>query len=435
MRREALREYASGALWVLPFAAANVALLGSWAISQVEPADGTVLARAAFQGSAADARDLLFGITGTVVTVIALVLGLTVVALQLSSTQFSPRLLRNFLRDRPNQVVLSVFLATFAYCGGLLFTVGVGSDPEDFPRLAVSGSIALLFASMGVVVYFADHLSHSLQVEAIMRRVEREALAGIRFAPTDVEEHPPARPPWAIGIPATASGYVQTTHPERLLPLAIRHGVGIAVTQGVGQHVALGSTLAWVWTPRPDEPAPDLEALERGLANDVGIGFERTGQQDVAVGIRQLVDVASKALSPAVNDPYTAVQAIHHLTVIFGAMARHPLGPRVARDPDGPAVVVVPSRLFGQYLAKMCGLIRRYGSAEPTIATGLLRLLSHCASVARADATRLDAIAEQARIVADDARREIAQPADLVQVVEEEDELQRRIARFRQRLV
>jgi uncharacterized membrane protein len=434
MRREALREYAGGALWVLPFAAANVALLVSWAISQVDPAEGTLLARAAFQGSAANARDLLFGITGTVVTVIALVLGLTVVALQLSSTQFSPRLLRNFLRDRPNQVVLSVFLATFAYCGGLLFTVGVGPDPEDFPRLAVSGSIALLFASMGVVVYFADHLSHSLQVEAIMRRVERETLAVIRFAPTDVEEHPPARPGWAIGIPATASGYVQTTHPERLLPLAIRHRVGIALTQGVGQHVALGSTLAWVWTPRPDEPAPDLEALERGLANDVGIGFERTGQQDVAVGIRQLVDVASKALSPAVNDPYTAVQAIHHLTVIFGAMARHPLGPRVARDPHGPAVVVVPSRLFGQYLAKMCGLIRRYGSAEPTIATGLLRLLSHCASVARGDVTRLEAIAEQARIVADDARREIAQPADLVQVVEEEEELQRRIARFRERL-
>jgi uncharacterized membrane protein len=434
VRREAFREYAGGALWIMPFAAGNLAVIMSVGISRLEPAPGTVLARLAFQGSAIDARSILFGITGTVVTVIALVLGLSVVALQLSSTQFSPRLLRNFLRDRPNQVALSVFLATFAYCGALLFSVGVGPDPEEFPRLAVSGSIVMLFASMGMVVYFADHLSHSLQVEAIMRRVEQEALAVIRSSPTDVDLNPPVPPPWAITVPATSSGYIQTTHPELLLPLAIEHSVGIALTQGVGQHIAQGGPLAYVWTPGPDDPTPDLGVLERAFAQDVGIGFERTRQQDVAMGIRQLVDVASKALSPAVNDPYTAVQAIHHLTVIFGAMARHPLGPRVARDPSGPAVVVVPSRVFGQYLAKMCGLIRRYGSAEPTISTGLLRLLDHCAHIARSDVARLDAIAEQARIIADDARRETAQPADLAQVLDEERALQAEIARFRARL-
>ncbi len=431
MRRESLREYVSGALWIPPFIAGNIALAAAWAVSQVDPAPGTFLARVAFQGDSDDARTILFGITGTVVTVIALVLGLSVVALQLSSTQFSPRLLRNFLRDRPNQVALSVFLATFAYSGALLFSVGVGPEPDQYARLAVSGAIALLFASMGMVIYFADHLSHSLQVEAIMRRVEREALEVIRHSPTDVDEHPPTPPAWALGIPAASSGYVQTTHPELLLPLAVRHQVGVALTRGVGQHIAVGETLAFVWTPAPEDPAPDLAAFEKAFAQDVGIGFERTGQQDVAVGIRQLVDVASKALSPAVNDPYTAVQAIHHLTVIFGAMARHPLGPRVARDPDGPAVVVVASRVFGQYLGKMCGLIRRYGSAEPTISTGLLRLLSHTADVARADPVRLDAIAEQARLVTDDARRETAQPADLAQVVEEDEELQAKIARYR----
>lgn len=432
MRSESFREYASGALWIPPFAAGTVALLAAWGISQVTVPPDSVLARFEFQGDYADARNLLFGISGTVVTVIALVLGLSVVALQLSSTQFSPRLLRNFLRDRPNQVALSVFLATFAYSAALLFSVGAGPDPEDFSRLAVSGAIVLLFASMGMVVYFADHLSHSLQVEAIMRRVERETLDVIRHSPVDVVEHPPSPPSWALGIPATSSGYVQTTHPELLLPMASRYGVGIALTRGVGQHIAMGETLAWVWTPAPDQPAPDLGAFEHAFAQDVGIGFERTRQQDVAVGIRQLVDVASKALSPAVNDPYTAVQAIHHLTVIFGAMARHPLGPRVARDPGGTAVVVVPSRLFGQYLGKMCGLIRRYGSAEPTISTGLLRLLSHTADVARADADRLDAIAEQGRLVTDDARREIAQPADLEQVVAENEELQAKVARYRQ---
>jgi hypothetical protein len=117
-----------------------------------------------FQGTADDARTLLIGITGTMVTVIALLLGLTVVALQLSSTQFSPRLLRNFLRDRPNQIVLSVFVGTFAYSAAGLYTVGVsaGTRSTDFPRLAVAGALVLLFASLAMLVYFADHLAHLL---------------------------------------------------------------------------------------------------------------------------------------------------------------------------------------------------------------------------------------------------------------------------------
>lgn len=433
-RREALREYAGGALWVLPFAAGILALVAAVVLVRVDPPEGSLLASLEFRGSSAEAQSLLLAIAGTVVTVIALVLGLSVVALQLTSTQYSPRLLRDFLRDRPNQVALSVFLATFAYSGALLFSVGVGADPEDYPRLAVSIAIGLLFASMGMVVYFADHLSHSLQVEAIMRRIERESLHVIRHMPTDVDMTPPTPPAWAVEIPASSSGYVQTTHPELLLPLAIRHGVGIAMTTGVGQHIAAGSPLALIWTPSPRDPQPDLTAVRRAFDADVGIGFERTRQQDAAYGIRELVDVAVKALSPAVNDPYTAVQAIHHMTVIFGEMARRPLGPRVARDPNGQAVVVVPSRVFGQYLAKMCGLVRRYGSAEPNAMTALLRLMDHCARIAHADAARLEAISEQARLVAEDGVRGIAQPADCAQVVQEEAALQRRIAAYRAEL-
>ena len=132
IRRDALREYAAGALWVRPSAAALAALVAGTVISHITVSPGSPLAPLSFQGTADDARNLLIGVTSTVVTVIALVLGLTVVALQLSSTQFSPRLLRNFLRDRPNQVVLSVFLATFAYSAAGLYTVGF--HREHAPR-------------------------------------------------------------------------------------------------------------------------------------------------------------------------------------------------------------------------------------------------------------------------------------------------------------
>jgi uncharacterized membrane protein len=429
MRREALREWAGAALWILPLVAGNLALLAGWLIAQIQPAPGTPLYGLQFEGTAADARTLLLTITGTVVTVIALVLGLSVVALQLSSTQFSPRLLRNFLRDRPNQVVLSIFMATFAYSAAGLFTVGVGSDPEDFPRLAVSGAIVLLFASIGAVVFFADHLSHSIQVDSIMRRVEREALEVVAALPHDIEMVPPQPPPWAVPVAAKTSGYVVTAHPEYLLPLATRYGVSMALTKRVGEHVVAGIPLALIWPANPADPLPDIHVFEVALDKAVGIVFERTRQQDVAMGIRQLVDVADKALSPAVNDPYTAVQAIDHMAVIFAAMAHHPLGPRVGRA--GDSVVVVPSRRFGEYLGTMCGLVRRYGSAEPTVAVALLHLLDTCATVARKDWTRLHDIADQARLIVADAQRETRQSADMGQVRSLEESLLRKIEAYR----
>ena len=133
IRRDALREYSRGSLWLLPTVSVIVALLLGALLSRINVRSGSPLA---FQGTADDARALLIGITSTMVTVIALLLGLAVVALQLSSTQFSPRLLRNFLRDRPNQVVLSVFVGTFAYAAGGLFEVGVsaGERVDVFPR-------------------------------------------------------------------------------------------------------------------------------------------------------------------------------------------------------------------------------------------------------------------------------------------------------------
>ena len=201
-----------------------MALLVGFAVSHIDVSPGSPLAPLAFQGTADDARTLLSNITSSVITVIALVLGLTVVALQLSSTQFSPRLLRNFLRDRPNQIVLSTFIATFVYAAAGLYTVGlaVGSRTEDFPRLAVSGALVLMFASLAMVVYFADHLAHSIQVDAIGKRVEHDTLAVVHGRMGSVEEIAPTPPPWSVPLTAATSGYLQTVHPELLLPLASR---------------------------------------------------------------------------------------------------------------------------------------------------------------------------------------------------------------------
>jgi len=414
IRRDALSEYARGSLWVLPTLSVLAALAAGSLLSLVSVGPRSPLA---FQGTVGDARTLLIGIAGTMVTVIALLLGLTVVALQLSSTQYSPRLLRNFLRDRPNQMVLSAFVATFAYSAAGLYTVGIsgGHDTASFPRLAVSGALVLLFVSLGLLVYFADHLVHSIQVDAIMHVVERSTLSVIRDGLFTGGQDAPETPAWAVPVMSPHSGYVQKVRPRQLLACAAERGVCLRLRPRVGEHVVAGTTLAWIWHDSPRDPAPDWRVFSPILDAAVRVGFERTLEQDAALGIRQLVDVACKALSPAVNDPYTAVQAVDHLSVIFCALARRPLGNHVLRGDHG-AAVIVPGRRFTDYLAVMCGLIRRYGAREPTVAHALLRLLGNCAAVAGDDPDRCAAIEEQARIILADAEREVAQPADLALV-------------------
>ena len=417
MRRGALPEYLRGSLWVLPSVFAVGALLLGWLLSLVPTSPGSALA---FQGTADDARALLIGISSTMVTVIALLLGLSVVALQLSSTQFSPRLLRNFLRDRPNQLVLGVFVGTFVYSAAGLFTVGVaaGERVEDYPRIAVSAAIALLFLSLAMLVFFADHLVHSIQVDAIMRTVERTTQHVIRAAPPPRGESQPV-PPGAIAVPAADSGYVQWIDVEALYEDCRKNGVSVQLTRMVGEHVVAGSTLGWAWAVPGDAVSPVAEVCGRALRTHVRVGFERTFEQDVGFGLRQLVDVACKALSPAINDPYTAIQAIDHLAVLFAEFAARPLGDLVLGDSTGGPRVAVPRRGFGQHLSLGVGLIRRYGAREPTVMQALLRLLHTCTSVCIVAPERWAIIGREADLIVAAAEAQVGQHDDLDAVYDE----------------
>jgi uncharacterized membrane protein len=419
VRWQALKEYLGGALWVLPSAAAIIALVVGYGISQIDPPLGSALNRLAFQGTADDARALLITISSTVVTVIALVLGLTVVALQLSSTQFSPRLLRNFLRDRPTQVVLSGFLATFVYSAAGLFTVGVeaGARTEDYPRLAVSGAIVLLFISLGMVVYFADHLVHSIQIDAINRRVERNTRRVIaQEDPGTVEEAAPQIPEWAVALRGRRSGYIQTVYPLLLLPLVSNANVTICLRKRVGEHVVGGTVIGWVWAPSPDDPPPAAEPFEDALDADVRIGFERTIEQDIAFGIRQQIDIGCKALSPAINDPYTAVQAIDHLAVVCCDLAVRPLGTKIITGPQGGGRVMVPGNNFADYIFFIGGLFGRYGSSDLVVMLALLRLFETVVEVLPQGSPRL-AVIERATVEAlEDAERSIPRPPSLARI-------------------
>ncbi|WP_168929367.1 DUF2254 domain-containing protein [Nocardioides sp. GY 10113] len=423
MRGEVVREYLRGALWVLPTAAVVLALAVGYVLAQVQVSS---VRWYVFQGTPDDARTLLIAISSTLATVIALVLGLTVVALQLASTQFSPRLLRNFLRDRPNQVVLSVFVATFTYSTAGLFTVGVsaGRRVDDYPRLAVSFALALLFISLLMLVFFVHHLAHSIQIDEVMRSVERRTLHVIEHdlptrGVTGRREPPP--PASAIAVPAHRSGYVQTVHPEVLVPQLAGRDLVASVAAMVGEYVVAGAPLLWLWRPGAgDSPAVAAAVpapLRAALPAAVRVGFERTVEQDVAFGVRQLADIAVKALSPAINDPYTTIQSLEHLGVLLASLVRRPLGDQCVYDAGGSLRVVVPGRDLAYYLDLATGQIRRYGCAEPRVDRALIRVLATTGRFCTdPDDRRL--VAHHVELVVDDARRAVAQAADLAPVRE-----------------
>lgn len=418
MRRDAVREYLASALWAMPTCAVVLAIIAGASLSAVELDVASPFAVLLFQGTSDDARNLLIGIASTMVTVIAVVLGLTVVALQLASTQFSPRLLRNFLRDIPNQVTLSVFVATFAYSTAGLYTVGIaaGQRTENYPRLAVSGALLLLFVSMVMLVFFVHHLSHSIQVDQVMKGVERATLKVIErsFVPGDPGIRMPNPPPGATALLAPRSGYVQAFHVEAFVGVLASHGLRARMVPMVGRHVIAGSPLAWVWENADDggRPlAPDGGAeLRRALAQSVRIGYERTLEQDVAFGIRQLADVASKALSPAINDPYTANQAVDHLGSILAALSLRQHGPQAVADAQGTVRLHLPARDFAYLVDLALGQVRRYGANEPRVVRALLRVCGDLAWFG--DEAHRAVVRQYVETLLSDATRLVAQPAD-----------------------
>jgi uncharacterized membrane protein len=421
-RREAWREYERGALWVLPGASLIAALALGALLSKVQVSPHAPVHRLLFQGTEDDARNLLIGIVSAVITIIALVLGLTLVALQVSSTQYSPRVLRNFLRDRSNQVFLSVIVATFAYSAGGLYAVVASPSGQatSYPQLAVTVAIVLLFVSLGALIFFLDHLAHSIQIDRLMAGIERATIQVIKQEPPGVGPgsgpgRAPAPPVWAVTIPAHRHGYVQAVHPERLLPLAEQLQVTVLIAPMVGEFVVAGRPIGYAWRTSLEQPPPDLAVLAGPIQDAVRIGYQRTLQQDVRFGMRQLVDIALRALSPAVNDPYTAIQAIHRLTVLLCALGPLSLGDYQITASTDASRVIMHAPSFADYAELACDLIRRYGAAEPTVSAALLTLLRNAQALVN-DPDRIQVLASQARLILGDAEQLTRQPADLLQV-------------------
>ncbi len=268
-------------------------------------------------------RALLATVAGSMVTISSVTFSITIVALQLASSQFGPRLLRNFMRDRGNQIAIGTFIATFTYCILVLRTVN-GTNSEQFvPHISVTVGLILALVSLAVLIYFIHHAAESIQAENVITAVSKELLSAIdRLYPDRIGEKPPASrtdPPadgvvpedfdsWARAIPSPRSDYLQAIDGERLMQIARDNDLILKVPSRPGKFVVEGDALAKAWPV--DRVSEKTANAIRGLFY---FGTRRTLVQDVEFGIDQLVEVAVRALSPGINDPFTAINCIDRL--------------------------------------------------------------------------------------------------------------------------
>jgi uncharacterized membrane protein len=380
-----------------------------------------------FSGGPEAARTVLSVLAGSLITVTSLTFSLTVVTLQLASSQFSPRLLRTFSRDRLVHAALAVLLATFTYAVTVVRTVRSSLDnQEEFvPQVSVTVAYLLGLVSVMVLVLFLAHLARQIRVESLLREVHVETAGTMRRvldrSPGEHTDGPALVPPvTAVRIYAATSGFLTSTDDEELLAVAVKADALVVLDRLPGDSLVAGTPIGSVW-PAGGAALPD--GLADQLAAAVRTGFERTAAQDIAFGLRQLVDVAVKALSPGVNDPTTAVHALGHASALLCEAAVYRLGDQTLRDDAGRARVSLRSRDLDALLELAVSAPRRYGAGDPDVLLRLLDLLREVAWCTarpqhhRAIRDQLDRLRETADRQSFDAaeRQSLATAASLVE--------------------
>jgi len=342
---------------------------------------------------------ILSAIATSIMTVVSIVFAILLMTLTLASTQFSPRILVSFVRDRGTQWTLGVFLGTFSYCMAAL--PAARSLPVAFvPVLTVTGAMVLALVAVGWLIFFIHHISQAISVNHIVDRIARETELVIdELMPrprTRFERSSQAFPDDASDTPILNqhSGYVRFVDVGQLLYLAKSWRIRIRVERGVGQFIPAGVPLLYV--SREDRINPVRLAELMGAFD---IGPTRTLQQDVEFGVIQIVDIALRAISPAVNDPSTAISCIDQLSrILIRWLGRIPPAP-VMFDPPHVPRVYVPWISVDGMLDTAFEQVRHYAANDAAVSLRLLRAIGDIGGALQQDDTRAKLLQRARRIV------------------------------------
>lgn len=374
-------------------------------------------------GGSEGANSLLSTIAGSMITIAGVVFSMTLVSLSLTSSQFGPRLLRNFMVDPVNQVVLGTFIATFLYCLMVLRTIRHGDD-AFVPHLAVKLGVVFAILSLGVLIFFIHHIAVSIQADEVVRRVGVELLGSIdRLYPEQIGDGVDPQIPGldvehlarqfrdhGQGVCAPRDGYLQYVNAEAILQLARDHDVIVRVDCQPGDYLTTGCILGTI-TPigRVDDK------LTHKLQEAFIFGDQRTPAQDIEFSVDQLVEIAVRALSPGINDPFTAVRCIDRLGSALSLLAARKTPSAYRVDEDQQLRVVATPVSYSQILDHAFHKIRQYSTSSPSV---MIRLLDTLVILVRS--TRREEDREALRAHADRVKRaadtHITEPDDLATI-------------------
>lgn len=391
--------------WLVPAAMAIVAIgLSYGAVALDSGPVGKSMANSLgwlWSGGAEGARSLLSTVASSMITVAGTVFSITIAALTLASSQFGPKLLRNFTQDRGNQVVLGTFIATYTYCLLVLRTVRGQGAGNFVPYLSVTGGLLLALASLAVLIYFIDHVASAIQAEKLIEKVGAELKADIvRIYPEQLPQcaqlQASARRTDIQTVAADRSGYVQAIDRAGLLELAAELDLVLEIVRRPGDFVCGGGTLLLV------QEAPGRRVGERSdeLRKAFSIGRVRTSSQDVRYGANQLIEIACRALSPGINDPYTAMSCIDWLSDTLATMADRSDLPRTRTGEDGVVRLLEEQVGFGDVLELTLGALRADASGNAMVVAYLLNTLAGLVPQMTSEARRGLLAREAGRIAA-----------------------------------
>ncbi|MBX7453478.1 DUF2254 domain-containing protein [Mycolicibacterium sp. 3033] len=432
-RRTVVREALRSRLWPVPALGVVAALIAGVAIPDLDRLIGGSLPSTVtaylFGGGADAAREILGTIATSLMTVTSLTFSLTLVTLQLASSQYTPRLLRTFASDHFVQRTLALFLATFVYAVTVLRTVRNDSDTivRFVPRIAVTVAFVLAIASIIMLVLFLGHLVRQIRIETMLHYIRDDAIgAGNRIlGPCDDErETAPAVHPAAVPVPARSTGFLVGIDEEALVTAACRADAMIWIDRPVGSAVVSGVPVGFCRTP---DSGDDDDTLADKVAASMHTDIERTAAQDIGYGLRQIVDVVLRALSPGVNDPTTAIHGLHACSAILCDFACHQLSPRVLRDDDGAARVVIARPSLADLLDSVCTQTMIYGGADPAVVTRVLLLLREVAWASSLPEHREAVASQLGRVERDIAGRDF-DPVDTERLAQKANDVRAALA-------
>ncbi len=419
----AFAERLRGSLFVIPMTFVLIGIvLGQLGIALDQAiSDGTSHLPLGMTSTVESARAVLSTVAAATITVAGISFSVSLLTIQLASSQYSPRIVSGLFRDPFNKRVIGLVVGTFAYCLVVLRSVRSAIEQQGepvVPNISVAFAVLLGIAAILAIIAFIDHNAHSMDISKILDDVTGDAIEAVdRHWSTNLFEPSPIQQPDVVpeeeglGVTFDRDGWVQLLDHVALVEL-VPEGGTVRLDTAIGRYAISGSPLCTLW------PVPtDIDKAVNQARATIHTGETRTLQQDASYGVRQIVDVALKALSPGVNDPTTAQDAIFHLAAVVRAFLEHDPPAQDVRHGNRRLVLIQAAR-DEQLVALAYDEIRRAAAPQPMVSIYLLESISlvkrSLASARRQAVTRL--LDRQAQLVMDGVVRTDISPPDLERV-------------------